>query len=267
MSPEGVAKMLDEARAHFHVVIRMYWKQVIAGRRFLHEHPQSAKSWEGLNMVELLGDRRVDVIAGDQCQYGPVTPGADGAHARAKKPTKCASSSPRMPQRLGKGCSGQPDHQHFEGRRAKQAELYPLGLIAEILRSMRRENGRKHKDDDADEDGMLTAATINSSFPATTTSHKRCSRDAHLKKTCDATTSYANSADGTKKKLNVESKFKSIYVDGYHRQELGTNLTREETVNEMDYVNKRGTFVSTAEAKATYPQRQHPGRKRSLVLR
>ena len=44
-----------------------------AGRYFLHEHPAYASSWSVTSIKELLDDDKVDVVFGDQCQYGQAT--------------------------------------------------------------------------------------------------------------------------------------------------------------------------------------------------
>ena len=45
MAPEKVQQMLGEGRRHLHFVLSLYKRQLDGGRRFLHEHPESATSW------------------------------------------------------------------------------------------------------------------------------------------------------------------------------------------------------------------------------
>jgi len=46
MTDEQVRKIIATARLQFHFVLKIYEMQLAAGRRFLHEHPQSASSWK-----------------------------------------------------------------------------------------------------------------------------------------------------------------------------------------------------------------------------
>ena len=89
----------------------------------------------------------------------------------AKKPTRWASSSSYMLRRLGKGCSGQHVHQQLVGGRAKDAALYPLPLIVEILRGMRDTKDATAGFDDEDEIAMRAMAALHSTFPKPTTTH------------------------------------------------------------------------------------------------
>ena len=55
----------------------------------------------------------------------------------AKKPTKWATSSPHMAQRLSKRCSKTHQHEHLLAGRPKHAADYSTELITEILKGMR----------------------------------------------------------------------------------------------------------------------------------
>ena len=54
MTPEEVARRMAEARVHLKFVVRLYRRQLAAGRHFLHEHPAGATSWREDYMVKLL---------------------------------------------------------------------------------------------------------------------------------------------------------------------------------------------------------------------
>ena len=132
MSPERVKAIMDEGRRHLYFVISIYKLQLEAGRHFLHEHPQGATSWEDLQMQKLLAHPRVNSVVSDQCQYGLVTPGGKGELMPAKKPTRWASTSPHMLNRLKARCPGDHIHQHLMGGRAANAAFYPPELIRNI---------------------------------------------------------------------------------------------------------------------------------------
>ena len=107
------------------------------GRHFLHEHPATATSWSDPWIEHLLKHPKVSSIVSDQCEYGLLTPDANGLLTPAKKPTRWMSSSPRMIHRLSRRCSGDHAHQHLVGGRAKAAENYFIELVTEIIRGVR----------------------------------------------------------------------------------------------------------------------------------
>ena len=149
-------------------------------KHFLHEHPETARSWADALMQELLADERVGSIVSDQCEYGLVTPSQDGTPMPAKKPTRWASSSPYMLKRLSKRCSKTHQHQQLTDGRAKDAAIYPLPLILEILRGMRDTTDAATNLDDDDEIAMQTVALINSTFPPPPTTHHKANETQAL---------------------------------------------------------------------------------------
>ena len=88
MGEKTIQNIIKEGRQHLRVIVNLYWKHLAYGKHFLHEHPQSARSWADKHMLELLGDDEVSTVVSDQCEYGLVTPGPDGAPMPAKKPMK-----------------------------------------------------------------------------------------------------------------------------------------------------------------------------------
>lgn len=137
IKPEVVEELRIEAVRHLRFVIGLYKIQLDGGRHFLHEHPETATSWIDPSMIKLLTLNKDSTVVSDQCMYGLLTPGPDGAPMPAKKPTKWASSSPHMLRRLATRCSKEHIHQQLVSGRAKGAENYPIELITEILRGMR----------------------------------------------------------------------------------------------------------------------------------
>ena len=57
------------ADVHLASVAELYQLQMDGGRYFVHENPESAKSWERVPMRALAQDKRVYKITGDQWQY------------------------------------------------------------------------------------------------------------------------------------------------------------------------------------------------------
>ena len=122
---------------HLHFVISLYKMQLEGKRHFLHEHPAGATSWRDAQMVKLLRQPGVRCVVSDQCMYGLKTPGQNGKLVPAKKPTKWATSSIYMANRLSTRCDGSHKHQHLMSGRAAAAAYYPAGLITSILGGMR----------------------------------------------------------------------------------------------------------------------------------
>ena len=129
MSPEKVEQLRLEAVKHLHYMAGLYKLQLAEGRQFLHEHPATASSWNDQWIENVLRHPMVSSIISDQCEYGLLTPDANGLPTPAKKPTRWMSSSPFMLQRLSKRCSGDHVHQHLVGGRAKAAEDYSMAFV------------------------------------------------------------------------------------------------------------------------------------------
>ena len=84
-----------KAIEHIKFCVSIYWRQMNAGRYWLHEHPWGATSWQIPEMDELLHDPRVQVAYADQCQFGLTSKIRAGSDERgpAKKPTGFVSNS------------------------------------------------------------------------------------------------------------------------------------------------------------------------------
>ena len=102
MDPARVAKVLKEAKKHLHGVLSLYQVQLDGNRHFLHEHPVGATSWLDAWMQKILAHPRVGTAVADQCMYGLTTIDGNGNEASAKKPTKWASTSQQMLDRLSR---------------------------------------------------------------------------------------------------------------------------------------------------------------------
>ena len=78
MDPARMETLRQEAVTHLHFVVGLYKMQLRAGRHFVHEHPAGATSWSDPWIQRLMNDPRVNHVTSDQCEYGLLTPGADG---------------------------------------------------------------------------------------------------------------------------------------------------------------------------------------------
>jgi hypothetical protein len=136
MDPRKVARCKAEAQVLLDFAMQVYEMQLRAGRHFLHEHPQSASSWQDPKMVKMLAHPRVGTAVAHLCQYGLKTRGDDGAWQPAKKATRFASSSEEVLRQLDRKCDGKHVHRHLTQGRARHAAVYPPELCRAILRGI-----------------------------------------------------------------------------------------------------------------------------------
>ena len=86
MNNINYAKMTDAekeqriayGRKHMELCMRLYEIQWHEGRYLLHEHPESASSWEERCTKEIFKLEGVVKVVGDQCCYGLMAKGGDG---------------------------------------------------------------------------------------------------------------------------------------------------------------------------------------------
>ena len=92
-------------------VVRLYEKQVNAGRIFVHANPAHAKAWplpESRNVMRRVG---VDMVEAGQCMYGLDTWGKTRSHlVLSKKPTSLMNNFASRGRNLSKGCDGSHAH-------------------------------------------------------------------------------------------------------------------------------------------------------------
>ena len=76
------------------LLVRLYEKQVRAGRVFLHEDPAHTKLWSLPEIRKMMRKTSVDVFEADQCMFGLKTWGKSRSQlVLAKKPTKFMTNS------------------------------------------------------------------------------------------------------------------------------------------------------------------------------
>lgn len=128
-------KIADE---HIAFCLKLYKLQDLAGRYYLHEHPQSATSWNLDIMKKFIDTLQPYKVTADQCQYGLIT--RDGEKTGpAKKPTSFMTNSWHIAQKLQKRCDGSHQHIRLEAGRPKAAAIYPQGLCEAILAGLRNQ--------------------------------------------------------------------------------------------------------------------------------
>ena len=91
-NPEWMAKYraaLAAAEKHVVFCCAIYRYQLRRGRRFLHEHPWSPRSWKIPQMKSLEEDARTTLVRTDMCRFGMETHilAVDGGNGNVLKPT------------------------------------------------------------------------------------------------------------------------------------------------------------------------------------
>ena len=104
------------------------------GRYFLHEHPQTASSWN-LPCMKLLEQHPMVLKAKvHMCQFG-MTATDEAGTAPVKKPTIMMTNSVELHRELDRQCTpGSHRHVQLMSGRAKDAAIYPKGLCRAVCR-------------------------------------------------------------------------------------------------------------------------------------
>ena len=135
--PKAIQREYNKAMVHLEFVCQLYRDQVNAERYFLHEHPDSASSWQERCITAMLAMDSVDKCVGDQCCYGQRSR-QGGA---VKKSTGWMSNSPAVLQALSRRCQGRAGlcsetgerHVECSGKVAREAAIYRAKLCKAIL--------------------------------------------------------------------------------------------------------------------------------------
>ena len=234
MDPKRVKELRREAVKHLHFVAGLYRMQLDEGRHFLHEHPATASSWSDPWIERLLRHPKVSSLISDQCEYGLLTPDAQGRPTPAKKPTRWMSSSPFMLQRLSRRCKGDHVHQHLVGGRAKAAEDYSIELVTEILRGIRDTADAQEKWGDECPQEILTTMKSAGAFQdvkqvSVAAAYKSEDKIAATEK-LTVKVKYADGRVGT-----TELVFKDSYRDEYTNEQLPLGHVRQAMHDELLY--------------------------------
>ncbi len=94
------------AELHLDFVTSLYKEQIEDGLDFLHEHPRWASSWRVPSMEALKMIDGVELVQGDQCQYGAEVKRGKQTGSPILKPTGFLSNSPKILEALSRRCSG-----------------------------------------------------------------------------------------------------------------------------------------------------------------
>ena len=132
MDPSVVKGRFAYARRHLEFAMKLYKLQIQEGRYFLHEHPESASSWDERCVREVLGMKGVNKVIADQCRYGMRSKDKNG-EGPARTSIGFMINSPCIAMQLQRRCpnrGGYNIHKHvlLQGGRARAAQVYPPDL-------------------------------------------------------------------------------------------------------------------------------------------
>ena len=105
--PAVVQSKLGEARRHLEFCTQLYEQQMQRGKLFLHEHPNTARSWREPCIQRICEMPFVQRITGDMCRQGMVGQDEHGV-ALVKKPTGYMTNSKCIAQELSLRCENRP---------------------------------------------------------------------------------------------------------------------------------------------------------------
>jgi hypothetical protein len=138
-------RKLVEGKVLLNFALDVYTWQHRRGRYFVHEHPQSASSW---NLPEVRAVQCLDGVASvvnDACVFGMTSTDRDGIRKPVKKPTRWLSNAPALLRHLAGRCAGRhAEHTQLLGGRAAGAAVYPPGLVLAIVRGLQAQREEDH---------------------------------------------------------------------------------------------------------------------------
>ena len=127
---ENKEKALKDGVEHMRFVVRLYQKQVRAGRVFVHENLAQAKSWLLPEIRRMMRKSGVDVFEADQCMYGLKTWGKSRSQpVLAEKPIKILTNSRAIGRELSRRCDGTHEHQPLIDRWGQGSRAIPSGAL------------------------------------------------------------------------------------------------------------------------------------------
>ena len=128
------------------VAVAGYWRQLNAGRHFLHEHPAKSDSWKMTEVEELARDPRVFKVQGPMCNWNLKGADDEGSTGYVRKETIWLTSSEELAKTLQGVCQNMKGrtmhrHAHLIGGEARTsaAAAYTPELVNGVLKAFRRQ--------------------------------------------------------------------------------------------------------------------------------
>ena len=121
-----------EAISHVDYSMQLQEDQRQRGDLGLHEHPDTAKSWELPSVKEYLSHDEVVLVKADQCRFGLKI---DGGSKLSRKSTLFATSSDHVAVNLQRlcQCPGPQPHDQLVNGKPLQAQEYPPLLVKAVI--------------------------------------------------------------------------------------------------------------------------------------
>ena len=154
----------EKAKQHVNFCCSLYRYQIDQGRRFVHEHPWSARSWALPSIQQLLNHPSVQLTQTHMCRFLMEThiDHKGGEMGLVKKPTGFMSSSRYIIQELDRKCTGDHDHVPLVGGRAAGAAIYPQALCEAICRGTAKQKKMGQKDNLIVNTGKMSTEQVKS---------------------------------------------------------------------------------------------------------
>ncbi len=124
------------AVTHIEFCVKIYKHQDDNRRYYLHEHPQTATSWQLKVMRSLAATPKAIEIVSHLCQFNLITTDEQGNAVWAKKPTRFITNSAMIAKELERRCSGEHTHGHLLSGRAGPAARYTPSMCRAIVRGI-----------------------------------------------------------------------------------------------------------------------------------
>ena len=136
----------EKGERHLHACIRMYHKQIDAGRHFLHEHPWSTDSWYYPEVKALSEKQGVYLVKGPTCKWEMQAEDPQGLQGKGyvRKETGWLTNSAALAESLAEQCSNETGdlwhrYVHLVGGIARGAAVYPPKLVKAGLQGLREQ--------------------------------------------------------------------------------------------------------------------------------
>ena len=230
--PDRLRRARIQATLHIDFVMSLYREQVEDGLYFLHEHPKWATSWTIPSVKAIERIESVEVVHGDQCQFGAEAMRGKHRGSPILKPTGFMSNSPEIRNVLSKRCLGQGGacsrpsggrHATLTGALAKDAARYPRKLCQAVLRGA---------------SAQLRA-------------------DGRLKTGCFGVQALDDDNEVHDSLYGPDQGYSGRYKDDLTGQVLRDDLVRAARLKELDYFNRKGVWLKVPHQRA----RQRTGRQ------
>ncbi|CAE7854404.1 GIP [Symbiodinium necroappetens] len=146
VTPEVRRMRREKGERHLHACIRMYHKQIDAGRHFLHEHPWSADSWYDPEVKALSSREGVYLVKGPACKWEMQAEELQGLQGKGyvRKETGWLTNSAVLAERLAEPCGNETGglwhrYVHLVGGIARGAAVYPPKLVKAVLQGLKEQ--------------------------------------------------------------------------------------------------------------------------------